>query len=357
MKVGILTFPHSPSYGASLQMYALYKTVEQYGHKPFVINYQNKHMLNKRHIEQNVLKAKLLNIIGYNTIKRFSRFEGELTYLPEQMICDPANLKAIVKGLDYVIVGSDQVWNPAVTGGDTTYFLDFCERQKKISYAASFGVDGLDTDFACNIATLLADIPSMSVREEKGKKIIKDLIQRDVPIVLDPTFLQTKESWKNIASPKSIVRKPYIFSFIFNTNNENMSFVSRLSKEKKLPIVNVSDNPLKNLDKELICVSGVGPTEFLRLIMDAEYIITDSFHGTVFSIILNRPFYVSLSTKTNSRLETLLSTFKLEDRILNGEVNMESRIDYDQVNQLIVSLREKSQSFLQGSLLGENINE
>ncbi len=357
MKVGILTFPHSPSYGASLQMYALYKTVEQLGCTPFILNYQNKYMQNKHHIEHNPIKAKLLNIVGYRTSKKFNQFEKMLTWLPKTIIHEAIKLHSVSAELEYIIVGSDQVWNPAVTGSDTAYFLDFCESKKKISYAASFGVNALEPQFAKVITELLYDIPALSIREQKGKEIIKKLTERDASVVLDPTFLQTKESWDKIVYAKPIVKQPYIFSFVFNSNEENVSYKTRLSNETGLPILSISDNPMKKSDEKSIYVSGIGPKEFLRLIKDAEYIVTDSFHGTAFSIILNRPFYVSLSTKTNSRLETLLSTLELENRIISECKTFNKHINYAKVNQSISVFRERSLSFLQKALFGVDNNE
>ena len=357
MKVGILTFPHSPSYGASLQMFALYKTIEKLGGTPCVLNYQNRYMRSKHHIERDPVKAKLLNIVGHRTSKKFTQFEKTLTWLPSKIIYEAIKLQSISADLDYVIVGSDQVWNPAVTGSDTTYFLDFCEKKKKISYAASFGVDDLEPQFAKAITELLYDIPALSIREIKGREIIKRLTGRDVSVVLDPTFLPTKELWDMTVCTKPIVKQPYIFSFVFNPNDENISYRTRLSDETGLPIVSISDNPFKKSDKNSIYVSGIGPTEFLRIIRDAEYIVTDSFHGTAFSIIFNRPFYVSLSTKTNSRLETLLSTLDLENRIISECKTFDKHINYTKVNQLISVYRERSLSFLQNALFGGDNNE
>ena len=350
MKIGILTFPHSPSYGASLQMHALFKTIESFNYNPYILNYQNIYMLKKQHMERNVFKAKLMNIIGYNTAKKFKKFENKLNWIPKNIIYEAKELKSISNELDYIIVGSDQVWNPKVNGDDTSYFLDFCKSKQKISYAASFGVNNLEKKHESKIAKLLSDIPSLSTREEQGKNIIKNLTGRDATVVLDPTFLQSKEYWETIAHKKRLVKEPYILSFIFNPNNENEAFCSRLSKETGHPIVKISDNPFKKNKKNLKYVSGIGPQEFLRLIMDAEYIVTDSFHGTAFSIILNRSFYVSLSTKTNSRLEHLLNTLNLEKRIISNCNSLDNCINFTKVNKSISLLRDESLIFLKKSL-------
>ncbi len=357
MKVGILTFPHSPSYGASLQMYALYKVIEAQGHEPYIINYQNKYMMTKQHMNCGFVKRKLLNVLSYRTKSKYKKFESVLKLAPLKTLSDSSILREQSEKLDFIVVGSDQVWNPDVTGKDETYFLDFCDDCKKVSYAASFGVDFLDDDFCEKISNLLMKIPSLSVREEKGAQIIKELIQRDVPIVVDPTFLHTKNFWENVSSEKSVVSGKYIFSFVFNPTKENSEFLKNISNETGLPIVRISDNFLKKSDKNNIYVSGVGPKEFIRLIVDAECIVTDSFHGTAFSILMNKRFYVTLSTKTNSRLETLLKAVGLEDRIIQDGSAKLSDIDYDSVNKKIIDLKQHSLNFLTEALSGEKNDE
>ena len=357
MKVGILTFPHSPSYGASLQMFALHEAVKAQGYTPYIFNYQNKYMLKKQHMGHNIIKAQLSNLISHKTIKNFQNFEKRLNWFPQKTIQSCKTLKDYALSLDYIIVGSDQVWNPDVTGCDTTYYLDFCEDNKKISYAASFGVDSLKNDFAEKVSDLIVRIPSLSIREEKGAEIIKSLTGRDATIVLDPTFLHSKDVWHTVAAKKQLVKQPYIFSFIFNPNKENLGFRDELSKKTGLPIVSISDNPLSKSNANSIYVSGVGPLEFLNLIQNAEYVVTDSFHGTAFSIIFNKQFFVSLSTKTNSRLETLLSTLGLDVCVISHVGKGADDINYAYVNEKISELRSESLQFLRASLTGENANE
>lgn len=357
MKVGILTFPHSPSYGASLQMFALHEILKIQGHTPYIINYQNIFMTNKQHMTNSFLKAKLTKLVAYKSMKKFDDFENKLNWLPQHIVQSKTDLDDLAKKMDYIVVGSDQVWNPYITGFDTTYFLDFCQDDKKISYAASFGVDNLDDDFATKVSELIAKIPSLSIREEKGAQIIKNITNRDAIVVLDPTFLHRKEMWESVATKKELVKQPYIFSFIFNPNKQNIEFRDNLSKDMNLPIVSISDNPFSKSNKNHIYMSGVGPLEFLKLIKEAEYIVTDSFHGTAFSIIFNKLFFVSLSTKTNSRLETMLKMLGLESRIISNDGFNMNNIDYDKVNEKMLKLKNDSLDFLRVSLSGEHKNE
>ena len=352
MRVGILTFPHSPSYGASLQMHALYKAVQDLGATPVILNYQNRYMQNKNHFAANRLKAVLMDLVSRRTKSRFRDFEGELGFCPARLRCERDALVEAAEYLDRIIVGSDQVWNPAVTGGDTAYYLDFCPDEKKVSYAASFGVSRLEEDFADRVRPLLSAIPSLSVREEAGRDIVAHLTEREAKVVLDPTFLLTREDWRSLAAKRPLATRPYIFSFIFNPNAENTAFRDRLARETGLPVLTISDNPFSRSSETSLLARGVGPSEFLRLIMDASYVVTDSFHGTALSILLNRPFFVTLSTKTNSRLETLLSRLSLSDRILaeGGETDVRTPIDYECVNRMIAQQREDSLSFLRGAL-------
>lgn len=357
MKIGLLTFPHSPSIGASLQMFALYEALEKMGHIPEVINYQNTYMYKRKHMGENNFYLYLTRIISYKTSLRFKRFESNLVFNPQKIISSKEELQQISKKYDYIIVGSDQVWNPNITGGDLSYFLNFCEDYKKISYAASFGVNELNFEFKAITSKLLKKIPSLSVREEVGSKIVKNLINRDVPIVLDPTFLLKMDFWNKIISNRNLVDKPYIFSFVFNKNKDNTLFLNKLSTDKGLPVVVISDNPLRRSTKKINYVSGIGPKEFLKLIKGAEYIVTDSFHGTVFSILFNKTFFVSMSTKTNSRLETLLSSLELNSQIIDNNLMNLNDIKYNYVNQKIDLLRDYSMNFLLTSIFENNLNE
>lgn len=355
MKVGILTFPNSPSYGASLQMFALYNTIQNFGYTPEVINYQNNYMNSKQHMEKKRIKVFIQNIISYKTKRGFKKFEYYMDFFPLKAISDQKQLKNLSKNYDFIIVGSDQVWNPSITNEDLSYFLNFCEKEKSISYAASFGVNSIDMSFQNKIRPCLKEIKSLSVREYDGQQIIESLIQKKVEIVLDPTFLIEKNKWIDLIGNRKIIKNEYIFAFVFNETIENSIFLEKLQIEKQLPIVMISDNPLNISTKKKKYVSGVTPIDFLSLIANASFVFTDSFHGSAFSIILEKEFFVSLSTKTNSRLETLLESMNLENRNIKADP-LKHSIDYHLVRKNIKSLRENSMNFLKNALKKETEN-
>ena len=210
MKVGILTFPNSRSYGAALQMYALYHTVNNLGHKAEIINYYNDFMRAEKHFQPigssdlkyfaRRIARRLLHARVYEAFEHFEHKNMDMH--PRKFFARKENLFSVGARYDAVICGSDQVWNPDITGRDVSYFLDFCgEKTRRVSYAPSFGVETLPDDFAVQAAEELKKFHALSAREEQGRKIIADLTGMDVPVVIDPTMLLDATQWQRLEEP------------------------------------------------------------------------------------------------------------------------------------------------------------
>jgi hypothetical protein len=258
-------------------------------------------------------------------------------------------LKEISSEYDKFICGSDQVWNYKITDFDKNYFLDFTEDTlKKNSYAASFGISNIPLEYAKEYKNLLKDFNHISVRENQAKKIIKDLINREAELVLDPTLLLTRQDWESIAAEYQ-KKKDYILLYMFGNSPILKTFTEALSRQTGYAIVYISYSVIKRVNA--IYEKCVGPAEFLGLFKNARYVVTNSFHGTCFSLNFDKDFFLEMlpeSQGVNSRLENILDLFDLRSRqIINGEnVNIDKPIDYDKLNKKMLVERQRSLDFL-----------
>ena len=352
MKVGTLTYPGSPSHGASLQMYALYTVLNRMGVEAEVINYVPDTVIHKKTRPKgwkDAVAALLLKDGGV----AFRRFESRIRILPDAQMTTTEELKKHTESLDRIIVGSDQVWNPVVTGNDMNFYLAFCEdASKKASYAPSFGVDRVAEADRKQIARLLSDITYLSAREERGQEIIRELTGREVPKVLDPTFLLDGDDWRK-EKRASGAKGEYVFVYTIKPSPKLRRTAQAFADKHGYKLVYIGGGLHGVLDKfnpKKHPVFGIGPAEFIDLIDNAKYVFTNSFHGAAFSIILNKNFYVEFSSDTNSRLITLVKNFELENTIIDCDAFDYSLVslDYEKVNHILKSKREQSLSYLEG---------
>ena len=210
MKVGIMTFPNSVSYGATLQMLALQKTVSEMGHQVEVINYHNPYMKAEKHVKKSkhsalkfAIQSRIRPLLHRRLYASFRDFERRhVACYPPKAFTQKDKLPLLGQRYDAVICGSDQVWCPRITGGDLSYFLDFCgENTRRISYAPSFGGETFSEEFYRQIGPELERFSALSVREMPGIRIVENLTGREAALVADPTFLVEKESGRQWKSP------------------------------------------------------------------------------------------------------------------------------------------------------------
>lgn len=249
---------------------------------------------------------------------------------------------------DYFIAGSDQIWNPYWLK-NSTEFLQFADRNKRIAYAASFGVSEIPDDKIDVVKKGLEGIDFISVREHEGAKIVKELTGRTVPVLVDPTLLLTSEEWEKVMERPAWYRdeKFILVYFLSKLPDKIKSDIQHLAERYKLKIVDL-------MDKENIDYYCSPPSEFLYLIKNCSLMYTDSFHGTVFSILNKKPFVVSsrenVSMNMDSRIDTLLSMFHLEDRKVSKDNNYEitnpMEIEFPDVEAILERERQRSKEFL-----------
>lgn len=355
MRIGILTFPGSPSFGASLQMAALYRALEKEHYDVEIINYMNPYMQKKEHLSSSVvqrIKSAVANFISIQGTKEFEEFESKLSLYPSERIHSTEKLKELADRYDLLICGSDQVWNPKVTGYDLSYLFDFCDDDsKKISYAASFGLKELPPECVEPYRNELSRFHRISVREERGKEIVEELLGRKCEMVVDPSMLLKKEEWEKEMIPVKKLPAHYIAKFIFNYDESVEQWISELQGETHLPVLTIGGSILSKFKKGLF-TGAIGPQKWLYIINNADYVVTDSFHGAAFSIIFEKELYVSLASSTNSRLVTLCNNFDLNTRIIPSN-SVQGKIDYSRVKKKMTEMREESMKYLREAIGSE----
>lgn len=352
MKEMIITLNGNYNYGNRLQNYALV----EYLNLNFNSNtktlwdkniHVNKFTQFKNKIKY-ILKSKYrYDIIRKNNIKKFTDKYFDIHY------DEPSSTLNI--NYKNFIVGSDQVWNPLfwsdVEKEYKTYFLRFADEQKRIAYAASFGISELPREYHEMFKEGLKEIPYISVREKAGADIVKQLTGRDVPVLVDPTLLIEAEHWRTLEmQPVWYKGEKYILTY-FLGNVPPM--LDRLAKDYNYKIFNLMDR--KSFD---LYVSRV--EEFLYLIDHAELVCTDSFHACVFSILFNTPFLVvdrqqkGVANMT-SRLDTLLGLFEMRNRYIDFNTDKLEQekifnVDFTCVKDIQKREQKRSYAFLKQAM-------
>lgn len=383
-KVGIVSCYFKNNYGSMLQAYATQKVLDnlKIDNETFNIEqnidfengkkkYYKSQIFNFSFIKSKIgmigLKAyrKLNRKLNRNIAKRERKYKE---FKKEFNLTTPySTYKEITDASDQyssIIVGSDQLWLPVNVVADY-YTLNWVKEDvNKISYATSFGISEIPQKYEELYRKFLNGINYVSVREETGCKIVKQLANREATLVCDPTMLLTKEEWEEIQDKEPLIKEKYILCYFLGKNIEHRKFAERLKKKTGFKIVSLNhcDEYVKYSDKFAdITPYDIGPKEFLNLVKNAEYVCTDSFHGTVFSLINNKKFftferYSSKNGKvsTNSRIYSLLGIMNLQNRLLKGMEDIEEvikyQIDFDIVNEKLKEFRDKSKNFLIQSL-------
>lgn len=259
---------------------------------------------------------------------------------------------------DYFIVGSDQVWNPTYPHTSCINFLTFAPEYKRIAFAPSIGLSVIPEYVKSVYSKWITKIPNLSVREEKGAEIIKELTGRDATVLADPTLCVSKEEWEMVEKkPDFDISEPYVFTyFLGNETHDYRTFIEKYAKKNNYAIINTFD--LREPEHY-----SVNPAEFVYLIHNAKMVFTDSFHGTVFSLVMHTPFVVFDRIENggkgmSSRIDTLLNTFLMNNRHYNV-INKEEIdcVDFSNVNSIIENLKAKTDLFLKNALQNHTIEK
>ncbi len=349
-RIGILTFQKTHNYGALLQAYALCTKISQFNNNCSIINYYSPYF--KKIYGLTPRKNNLINFFKNmitlpKEINKYFKFNSFRKYLNlTEPVC-PENLIKLNDKFDIFIVGSDQVWNEKLQNNDLNYFLNFVQdNKKKVAYSASFGINFLNEYQQSRYKPLLSSFSKISVREKQAQDIMRNLLNINVLTTLDPTLLLNISEWKKIAIlPKT---DNYILLYLVHHDKKIINFTYDLAKEKNLRILFISPNIIKKIKAEYIFPT---PQEFVGYFLKAKYIVTNSFHGTCFSINFNKTFFIDLLPKenasVNSRLENILDIFHLKNRLIDNIQSFpDKEINFKNTNKILFNEREKSINYL-----------
>lgn len=356
MKVGIITFHRAINYGAVLQCLALQKVVKKLGHECEVIDYEclplekGASPFYIRSFSPRDLAVFLTQIImRTKKNRRFKQFVQNNIKTTSKCYT-PNNIDEISDLYDVYITGSDQVWNYEITDLDSAYFLDFViNESKKASYGASFGVATIPDKYSSTYKKYLSSFSKISVREYEAVELVKKLTGKESTTVLDPVFLLDKEEWSVVAKKPEHNQK-YILVYSINKTG-CYQYAQKLSEQTGIPIVGLLKPTLEKT--RCAAIRTGSPDEYVGWFENAEYIITDSFHGAAFSIIFNKQFVVFLNNSGRaSRQVTLLKRLGLENRIETDDTvrKMFEPIEYDVVNKTVDHDKKLSVEYLKGIL-------
>lgn len=359
-KIGILTLRVDNNYGGHLQRYALSQVLKLMGHEPIILYFRStwqKDSLKRKTklILKNIFKA----LIGrehdpvlywkyedkqWEELRSyvFPFFEKYISHT--ELICSESDLYRVINQIqcDAYIVGSDQVWRKAYTErwGVEHFFLDFTPNEtKKIAYAASFGLPEMEYNNVEieKLRRLYQQLDAVSVREDSGLDILDrhGWTKPQAELVLDPTMLLPKEHYiELIRNGNTSPSQGNLFCYILDESDDNKALIKNIAIEKKLQPFCVSICGDKRMSVE----------QWLRSYLDAEYVVTDSYHGVVFSLIFNKPFYLILNQKRGSaRFESLMRMFA----IVTGD---NTHINWNNVNSRVEEMREKSINYIISNL-------
>lgn len=364
MQIRTITCHDVYNHGASLQAFALQTYLESIGHTVEIVDYKpdylSRHYLlwsvdnpvyDKPFIIQLYLVAKLPGrLLALKRKRLFDEFTKKYLKLTSQRYHCNEELKANPPQADAYIAGSDQIWNTLFQNGrDAAFYLDFAPASaKRISYAASFATEEVADEYRPFVCKMLQNFDAVSIRERCSLPLLESLGRADGVAVCDPVFLLTRKQWETVL-PQNQSHEEYLLVYDTEFSPKVKEIAKRIAKEKNLKIYNVSASRIGYADKDLWASS---PIDFVQLIRDASYVVSNSFHASAFSIIFERDFCViNRSEGINERMKSLLSNYKLEERLVAGySEKLLNPVDYQQVRPQVLKDIEYSKGFLNQSL-------
>ena len=381
-KLGLILAYRGVNYGMLLQAYATQQFIERQGFKTEILEYTRtsyKHIrftpwlpvyaadeFLKKIKKNKQKKTEYLDEVHKNNIserKTVSNKFIETSLTNRRVIKGIEALEAAGKEYDGVLIGSDQIWPPDSAFGNFTTLRFVPDSINKISYATSLGVSSYPYYCRSSAAQFWKRINHLSVREEQGKRIIQDICNIPVEVVVDPTYLFTGNEWKELIPEEQIVAGDYILCYFLGATKEHKTLARKFADKRGMKLVSilstesVSDIDLSYADE---IITGRGPNDFINLIRNAKYVLTDSFHGVAFSVINNKQFYVFYRTivgsknSRNSRIDNILNMWGLQNRLVLNDATVDefslTDINYEYVNKLVDDKRNHSVSFLINAL-------
>lgn len=369
MKIGIITFHHTQNFGGCLQALALQEYLKtRYHVETGLINYcpdvitdvyrgfsipKYIRMLKKGYGGR-VVRVFASDLFYFKQNLRISRkfnqfYRKYYNLIGPQMLTLDALRKQKLQA-ETLIAGSDQIWNKNLLGGlDCAYFLKFGDiGTRRIAFSASIGQDELSRDKVEEYRRMLQDFDYISTREKRAQELLQNVAPCPIYHTLDPTLMLTSDQWLKLFSQGiDIPKEPYIFLYTINWSERVVEYAQQLSEKKGIPLVTVLAK--QRFENELGHFPECTPDDFVRLISGAQFVVTNSFHGTVFSILFGKSFWTFLNKDRNSRIVGILETLGIENRIVAAHQAAnpdETHICYDDVYKKLTELRLYSSQYL-----------
>lgn len=376
-KVGIITTFRQSNWGSVLQAYALQKIIDNLGHNSELIDYiyPNDFHWNRgkkwgRPESKTInyyykkLKTYISCALGFRSypmmtlLNRFISNEMKVS----KTYHNYTELHSADISYDTYVTGSDQVWNPNTMLGDMSYMFDFTPKgSHKISYASSFSCLTIPDKYKEDYIKYLKDYSAISVRENNGKKVIYELLNRDAIVVLDPTLLLTKSEWATLAYKAQRVKLPskyilcYMLSYTFDVDKPMGQLLEAVQTKYKMPVIALNCMPKSFIGNEYHLPKryGKGIYEFLYLIENASIVVSSSFHGAAFSLNFGRPLVALAANNEDDRLASLLDNLGLSNLLILDDsdyTNIDPFYDVFQEQQQLQALRDASQMYLSNNI-------
>lgn len=370
MKIAILTQPLHTNYGGNLQNFALQKVLKDMGHEPVTIDRHHTVKLRTK-LKLGYFKNLLMHFLKgrpkplwknyFSSKKEQAYLRQDITAFIDAYITKTPRLysdkavQAIFKenNFEAVIVGSDQCWRPMYSPNIYTYYLDFLKDNKeikKLAYAASFGTDEWEytEEQTARCKKLIQQFDLVTVREKAAVNLVAEKLNKDAEFVLDPTLLLSKEDYIELFVGKNLPDNKGIYTYILDDSDWKTQVVETAKETLGLPQFSNQHNKHTVNSEKIPSIES-----WIKGFADADFVVTDSFHGTVFSIIFNKPFISLVNVSRGaSRFESILGEFDLMQRLASDfdqqyiEALIEEAIAYDGVNQKLDALRRHSKEVL-----------
>lgn len=370
MKCAILTISVGiPNYGNRLQNYALQETLKSLGCEVETVDYKPVYpqssydsISGKQEMNfwefKSLVKRRLLYLRNRQLIKekneKFLEFTRNKINWTEQKYTIDSDFSELAQCFNYMIAGSDQIWNPYWEGTQPIYFMEFMPKENRIAYAASFGLSHIPDSMKDYYKNKLNSIKHISCREDRGVEIVHEIAGAEAVQVLDPVFLVKPTEWQKIETKPVALHdnKPYILAYFLGSISKE--YIDKLNHYKKT----LNCNILFLDKKDKLSSIFASPSEFLYLIRNAKLVCTDSFHGLAFSLIFNRPIvYFNRSLDNGkaqdmaSRMTSLFNMFECDNRFM-AQIKDEEllKMNFDKINSIIEQKKEYSLGYLRKAL-------
>lgn len=362
MRVGIVTFHCSYNFGSALQAWALYRKLESLGHEVEIVDYRGRDFRQYKLIRVARPRTVMQNLLSLR--RNLARRRSFESFLSDNMdsttryaVRTEGRMSELCSMFDCFVCGSDQIWNLDCTGGPVRpYFLSFAEDRRRVAYApslahVSFKPENFterDKEF---IGEQLDRFSAISVRETSTVGLFQPLTRNRIEVCLDPTLLLDGEDYRSIAADVP-VEEPFVFAYMLEENPAVMAQAERVAREADAMVAYVSKSD-RHLSVPSVNLYGIGPSEFLGLVSGAEAVVTNSFHATVFSLLLGTPFQTIATRDSGSRMRELLTSLGETSHLIEGMSDvMPSAADQAALAPKLDVLRAHSLAFLKRALEG-----